>query len=168
MNEMKNLTVARSMKDLSFGKLMEVYMEGNLENAQDFWPDEPVSRQIALAEQDFYQYLQQVFFKTDAAVYLIWEENGSYLSALRLEPYRDGLLLEALETAPEYRRKGYAARLVQAALVYAGGVKIYSHVGKKNEASLRTHEKCGFIKIQDHAVYADGSVNDRCFTLLHE
>ena len=161
------LKIVRKMNDLSFGKLMEVYIEGNLENGQDMWPDEPESRQIALAEQEFYNYLQQVFFKTSGAQYLIWEENGSYVSALRLEPYQDGLLLEALETVPEARRRGYAAQLMYAALESVGNVKVYSHVHKRNLASLRTHEKCGFVRILDHAVYADGSVNDVCSTLCH-
>lgn len=160
------LIVAKSIKDLSFGKLMEVYTEGNLENGQDLWPHEPEARQIALAEQEFYQYLQQVFFRTPDARYLIWEENGRYVSALRLEPYQDGLLLEALETAPEMRKKGYAARLVRAALEHAGEGTVYSHVGKRNVASLRTHEACGFRRLLDYAVYADGSVNDRCCTLV--
>ena len=166
MSGTEKLIAARSMKELSFGQLMEVYTEGNLENGRDVWPYEPEARQAALAEQEFYNYLQQVFFRTADARYLIWEENGRYLSALRLEPYQDGLLLEALETAPQHRRKGYAVKLVQAALKHAGNIKIYSHVSRKNTASLRTHEKCGFRKILDHAVYADGSVNDRCCTLL--
>lgn len=162
------LKIARKMNDFSFGKLMEVYEEGNLENGQTLWPDEPQWRQIALAEQEFYQYLQQLFFKTEGACYLIWEEGGHYISALRLEPYQDGLLLEALETHPLYRNKGYAACLVSAAVTYAGGTRIYSHVSKKNFPSLRTHEKCGFLKCLDHARYADGSVDDRCCTLCHE
>ena len=82
------LVVAKRLRELSFGKLMDVYQEGNLENGQDRWPDEPQGRQIALAEEDFYNYLQQVFFHTDNAAYLIWEEKGCYVSALRLEPYR--------------------------------------------------------------------------------
>ena len=162
------LIIAGKLRELSFGKLMEVYREGNLNNGQERWPDEPEARQIALAEQDFYQYLQQVFFKTEGAVYLIWEENGNYVSALRLEPYRDGLLLAALETLPEMRGKGYATNLIRQAQAYASNRKIYSHVNKKNAPSLRTHDKCGFVKILDYGVYADGSVNDRCCTLLHE
>ena len=161
------LKIAEKLNDLSFGKLMEVYIEGNLENGQELWPEEPEARQIALAEQEFYNYLQQVFFRTPGARYLIWEEAGHYVSALRLEPYRDGLLLEALETAPDKRKKGYAAQLVQATLEYAGNVKIYSHVGKYNTVSLRTHEKCGFTRIHDYAVYADGSVNERSYTMLY-
>ncbi len=162
------LTIASKLQELSFGKLMEVYSEGNLENAQEFWPEEPEGRQMALAEQEFYNYLQQVFFKTPGARYLIWEEAGRYVSALRFEPYRDGLLLEALETAPVQRRRGYAAQLMRAALETVGEAKVYSHVGKRNTASLRTHEACGFRRILDYAVYADGSVNDRCCTLVHE
>ena len=52
------LTIATSLRQLRFGELMEVYAEGNLENGQDLWPDETESRQIALAEQEFYNYLQ--------------------------------------------------------------------------------------------------------------
>ena len=162
---MTKLIVAKSLRDLSFGKLMEVYAEGNLENGRNLWPDEPEGRQIALAEQEFYQYLKQVFFLTKDARYLILEGNNRYISALRLEPYQDGLLLEALETAPEFRRKGYGEALVRAALETVEGIKVYSHVSKRNVASLRAHEKCGLVKILDHAVYADGSVNDVCCTL---
>ena len=159
------LIVANNLRELSFGKLMEVYAEGNLENGHDLWPNEPEGRQIALAEQEFYHYLREVFFKTPRAFYFIWEEADNYVSALRIEPYRDGFLLEALETAPMHRRKGYAAKLMEATLLYIGNEKIYSHVGKRNLASLRTHESCGFRIVSDFAVYADGSVNQRCFTL---
>lgn len=164
---MTKLIVAKSLRDLSFGKLMDVYAEGNLENGRDLWPDEPEGRQIALAEQEFYQYLQQVFFRTKDARYLILEGNNRYISALRLEPYQDGLLLEALETAPAYRQKGYGEALVRQTLETVGALKVYSHVGKRNTASQRTHEKCGFVKVLDHAIYADGSVNDVCCTLCH-
>ena len=162
------LIVANSMKELAFGKLMQIYCEGNLENGQELWPDEPKARQIALAEQEFYQYLQQVFFRTEGARYFVWEEVGDYVSALRLEPYRDGLLLEALETVPELRRKGYGTKLIQSVLEVTGNQKIYSHVSKRNIPSLRTHEKCGFVKIMDFAAYADGSVNDKSCTLCYQ
>lgn len=164
---MEKLIIANHLKELSFGKLMEVYIEGNLKNGKRNWPDEPEGRQIALAEQEFYQYLRQVFFRTPGAEYLIWEDRGCYVSALRLEPYRDGFLLEALETAPQSRGGGYATKLVQAAVEHLEGVKLYAHVDKKNIPSLRTHEKCGFRRLLEYSVYADGSVDERCCTLLH-
>ena len=162
------LTVANSLRQLDFGKLMAVYEESNRENGEEFYSNLSPQEQLLQAEQDFYHYLRNGFFKEPGGAYYIWSEQGQYVSALRLEPYQDGLLLEALETAPEQRRKGYAALLVHVALGYAGNVRIYSHVGKGNAASLRTHEQCGFHRILNYAVYADGSVNDVCCTLCHE
>ena len=162
------LILAQSIRDLSFSKLMGVYIEGNLENAEEFYPDLPEGQKLMQAEQDFYQYLNEVFFRTSGAVYAIWEEQGAYVSALRLEPYRDGLLLEALETAPSRRRQGCGVQLIKAVQEQFPNQRIYSHVSKKNAASLRVHEKCGFRRISEYAVYIDGSVNRRACTLCWE
>ena len=162
------LILAQSIRDLSFSNLMGVYIEGNLENAEEFYPDLPEGQKLMQAEQDFYQYLNEVFFRTSGAVYAIWEAQGSYVSVLRLEPYRDGLLLEALETAPPSRRQGYAEKLIRAVQEQFSNQRIYSHVSKKNAASLQVHEKCGFRRISEYAVYIDGSVNRRACTLCWE
>lgn len=165
------LILAESLRELSFGSLMRIYIEGNKEHGAELWPEEPEARQIQLSEEDFYRYLSACFFQTSGAVYAIWEVNGRYVSALRLEPHRDGMLLEALETVPEERRKGYAAALiqsVQAWLKEQGSVRIYSHVSKKNTASLKAHEKCGFRRIAEHAAYIDGSVNTMACTMCYE
>lgn len=152
------LHTVKKMNELVFSSLMEVYEEGNRENGEELWPELPEGLQLLRAEQTFHQYLRECFFATPGAVYCLWLENGRYVSALRLEPYQDGLLLEALETAPDLRSRGYASSLIKAVLQQFGDQKIYSHVSKRNTASLRTHEKCGFHRIADHAVYADGSV----------
>lgn len=165
------LYLAEKMSALHFGSLMAVYAESNRENGRVFWPEESEMRQMQLAEEDFYNYLSQVFFKTPGAMYAVWKENERYVSALRLEPYRDGLLLEALETAPAQRRKGCAAALIQAVQVFLrqrGSVKLYSHVDKQNLPSLKTHEACGFRRTADYAVYIDGSINQEMYTLCWE
>ena len=161
---------AKAIKDLRLADLMAVYEQSNLEVAQDR-KQLPALFALQLAEQDFRQYLQDVFFRTSGAHCFVWEEKGRYVSALRLEPYRDGLLLEGLETAPDCRKKGYAATLVRAVQTWLrqqGSAKLYSHVDKRNTASLRTHEKCGFRVISDRAVYINGSVDYRCVTMLYE
>lgn len=163
------LTIIKSMRELSFGKLMEVYTEGNQENAADLYPGLPEGQRLLRAEQDFWQYLNEVFFRTPGGVYCVWQEGGVYVSALRLEPYHDGLLLEALETAPGHRKQGYAAMLIRAVqewLAGQGRVKVYSHIGHRNAASIAVHQKCGFRKVLDHGVYADGSVTNRAGTYL--
>ena len=164
------LILARSLRELRFAELMEVYADSNAETARQ-WPHYPSGFALQMAEDDHRQYLQDVFFATPGAVCAIWQVQGEYVCALRLEPYKDGMLLEALETAPEHRRKGYAMSLIKAVQSHlrpSGRVRIYSHVNKRNVPSLKTHEKCGFSRISDHAVYINGSVDYRCCTLLYE
>ena len=162
------LIIAKKLRDLDFRQLMDVYEEGNLENAAEFFLREPKEQWLLLAEQSFHQYLRECFFQTQGAYYCIWEADGRYVSALRLEPYQDGLLLEALETRPGCRNKGYASALISAVLEYVGDEKVYSHVSKRNTASRNVHIKCGFQKIHDHAVYADGSVTTNSVTLCSQ
>ena len=159
---------AKTMRDLNFERLMRVYAEGNRENAQAFYPHmEPKKGQLC-AEQDFWNYLTEDFFRQKGACYAIWEENGEYMAALRLEPWEDGLLLEALETHPNYRGRGYAKRLIRAVLETVEEQRVYSHISPRNGPSLAVHKACGFQKILNHSVYADGSVNSRCHTYRYE
>ena len=158
------LYIANSLKELNFRSLMEVYIEGNMEKAEA--SEFGVNQGLLEAEQDFYQYLRESFFQVQGACYAIWLEAGEYVSAVRFEPYRDGVLLQALETAPEHRRKGYACKLTQQALAQLKFSKVYSHVSKKNAASMAVHSRCGFEKILDFAAYIDGSVNRSAVTLL--
>ena len=164
------LILAHSLRELRFGELMEVYAQSNEQTAAQ-WSDLPGGYALTLAEQDFRQYLREVFFPTAGALCAVWEEEGSYVCALRLEPYRDGLLLAALETAADQRCRGYAVTLVtevQRYLAQQRAVKLYSHIAKRNTASRKVHEQCGFRIISDHAVYINGSVDHRCDTWLYE
>lgn len=157
------LHLAKKCRELNFSGLMEVYEESNRENGAQHWPGLSENEQILRAEQEFYRYLEE-FFKAEGAYYAVWEENGHYISALRMEPYEDGVLLEALETRPDCRGNGYASALLLAVLEQEKRT-VYSHVGRNNVASLRTHEKCGFRKLREYAVYIDGSVSANAVTL---
>lgn len=156
------LRIAGKFTELDFEQLMGVYVEGNQENAEYF------GMTIREAECSFGEYLRESFFPQSGAVYCIWEADGCYQAALRLEPYGDGLLLEALETKPESRRRGYARSLilaVQAWLRERENPKVYSHVSKRNQASLGVHRACGFQKLLDCAEYVDGTVSTNAVTL---
>ena len=154
------LILAHHMGQLSFSALMEVYRGSNLKKA-GFDEDVGVLRE----EQRLYDYLSQVFFRTYGARYAIWLENGRYTAAARLEPYRNGLLLAGLETAPDLRRKGYGERLLLAILEsLPDGTRLYSHVDKHNTPSLNLHRKVGFQRVSESAVYIDGSADCRCCT----
>lgn len=154
------LKIIRSIRELNFGKLADVYTQSCQELETGNFSDIPLGQRILLAEQDLYGEVK-CFFADKNAFYAIWEVDGCYVSALRMEPYKDGLLLEGLETKPSQRNKGYAKKLILAVLAELKESKavIYSHIDKKNAASIAVHCSCGFEKIQDIAVYADGSVS---------
>ncbi len=143
------LQIIRTMSELPFGALLDIYADND---------------RVTLQEQ--YDYLRDCFFRLPGAALCLWLEGDKPVSALRLEPYRDGLLLTALETAPYCRNQGYARALVRAVLEQWKGTKLYSHIDRKNLASRSVHKHCGFRKIADNAVYLDGSVSARADTYL--
>ena len=159
------LICCRSMAEIDFQKLMYIYREGNLENGRIKYPYLSEIVATARAEDDFYDYLCDDFFLVKDSSYWIWDEEGNYRSALRLEPYEDGYLLEALETDPDCRRKGYARKLILSVCNALPDTKIYSHVHKRNIASLETHRSCGFQICKDFARYVNGTVSQNAFTM---
>lgn len=120
-------------------------------------------------EEEFRDYLREVFFKTEGAVYCLWQVDSGCVSALRLEPYRDGMVLAGLETAAQERKMGYATILIQAAMEWAkcrGVTQVYSHIHHGNTASIKVHQRCGFQKVADHAKLLDGTVTAALGTYL--
>jgi ribosomal protein S18 acetylase RimI-like enzyme len=141
---------------------MTVYREGNQENADDF------HRTLAQEEEQFAAFLRE-FFEQPENTYYIWEENGQWMAALRLTKQRACYYLEALETAPDQRRKGYGETLLRAVcekLEKSGPITIRDTVSKRNLPSLNTHRACGFTVEQDPAM-EDGRPNDRCYGLVY-
>lgn len=162
------LSVVTRYADLDFSAIMRIYRETLQLSARQDYPDSGEATGILLAEQQLREYLRDCFFQDEYSFYALWSVGGTPVSALRMEAYRDGLLVEALETAPEARCKGYATQLLQAATAYGierFGFPIYAHVYKSNLASLRIHRKCGFRQISDCAVFIDGSVSQNALTL---
>ena len=138
------------MSDLDAEQLLGIYKEHN-------WD-----------ERDFLSYLYEDFFRQPDAVYAVWVEGTQYKSAVRLERCRDGALLHSLETVPAERKNGYAYNLLYHFLEHlrgAGFETVYSHVEKRNRASLALHKKCSFEIVSDTATYLDGTVTQNCYTL---
>lgn len=154
-----------SLEQLDTRKLMDLYAEGNLYNADEFYPDMEKQQALAKAEQDFLDFLETNFFTAPERVYWVLEENGVWVSAARTSRIENGLYyLEALETHPDYRRRGYAAKLLNAMLEElkaCGPFRLCDCVDKSNVPSLRAHEKCGFSVASDPAYnYLSGDTCD--------
>lgn len=156
--------------DIDESKLMAIYAEGNLENTDYFYP-QIADKAIAVkkVERDFCNYIKTEFLNGKNAYY-VWESDGIWVSALRLNCIADNFyFLEALETAPSFRQKGYASQLLSAVtdeLKSKGSFKICDCVGKKNIASLNTHKKCGFKIVSENAYdYLQNEIDDHCYGL---
>ena len=156
---------AKKLSELNFDSLMQLYQEGNQENALELYGQMEPAKALARAEQDFVDYLTEDFFTHKDARYAIWVQDDHYVSALRLEPWQDGLLLEALETHPNFRRQGFAKALICEMQKSLRGVAVYSHVSKRNKASLAVHKACGFVICKDSVRLLDGTVSSSGVTL---
>lgn len=150
------LKVFKTMAELPFGKMMEIYAQSNQEHGEQ-WLQESKERQIELAEQEVYAYLRQCFFTRPGSRCFLWEEEGRAICALRCESYGDGLLLTALETHPDYRGRGIATKLLTAVLETLEPGNVYAHIRKDNLSSLKVHSRCGFLKVKSGARMLDGS-----------
>ncbi|MCI8402298.1 MAG: GNAT family N-acetyltransferase [Lachnospiraceae bacterium] len=138
-----------AFEEIDGRKLMDLYQEGNEENTGYFYP-ELTDKALAMqkVETDFLRYIETEFLGKGNGEYWILEEDGVWISALRLYLVREGLYyLEALETHPDFRRQGYGTRLLAGVveeLKREGTFRLCDCVSKKNTASIRTHKKCGF------------------------
>lgn len=159
-----------SLEDGDIPRLMAVYAEGNRENAEYFYPELPLAEGIAREEQKFVTMLRERFFsKAENALYILREE-GQWAAALRLTKLPDFYYIEALETRPDLRKKGYGTKLLVSLcreLSEKGTVMIRDCVHKKNEASLRTHFAAGFVIDQDPGrEYPGGEADERSYGML--
>ena len=135
-------------------KLMDIYRESNTENTDYFYPDvSDKDEALQKVECDYLNYIECDFLAGSKNQYMILEHDRIWVCALRLYCVHDRLyFIEALETHPSYRRKGYAAQLLAGVidlLKNRGDYTIRDCVDKKNTFSLLTHQKAGFVIYSD-------------------
>ena len=148
------LRVITTYADLDGPRLMAVYAESNLENTDYFFPEiEDKAMAVRKVEEGFLRFLRDEFFTGTSPAYYVLEEAGAWVSALRLNEVQPGLYyLEALETRPDRRRQGCAARLLREVIDHLktkGPFRICDCVSKRNEPSLCTHLACGFTIVSE-------------------
>lgn len=143
-----------SMDHIDKRKLMDLYYEGNLENTDFFYPEITDKKQaVEKVEKRFLHFIDTEFLSSTNNTYWVLEEHAVWVSALRLYRIDENLYyMEALETHPDFRRQGYASKLLTSVieeLKKQGPFRLCDCVSKKNIASVKTHKKCGFIIVSD-------------------
>ena len=129
------ITLAKNMGQLRFSQVAQLYEAEALE-----------------AEQALYAFLREDFFP--GGICCLWEEKGRYVAVLRLQPWKDGWLLDGLQTHRDHWRKGYASEAAAACIRVAfeqfGFPAVYSYMNAKNEPSFRTAMKNGMTLVDEY------------------
>ena len=150
----------------------EVYLEGCIENAREKYPEREDLTEAIREEEDYFVGFLKRFMGNEKNRYYVWEADGKWVSALRLTKLDGFYYLEALETAPEHRRNGYAETLINeviSSLKKRGQAVIRSNVNKSNAASLATHKKCGFrIELENGVNCLTGEERDYVYGMIYE
>lgn len=159
----------KRFSDIDTTALIAVYSQTIHQNAYKFHRNHADHERSILAEEQFIDDLRDFFQLPNAKVFL-WQIDDRCVSALRSEPYLNGVLITHLETAPDMRGRGYAKKLLASVIQYLqklGVRKIYSHVGKQNAPSIAVHRSNGFYVQKDCATLLDGTVSQNFYTLQY-
>lgn len=140
----------KQLMDNDVHLLMKVYRESNKDNISYFFPEvKDIEKGLQMVEKAYVQWIRDDFLRQKNTSYYVWKEKGLWLSSLRFhEVGKEHYYIEALETHPEYRKQGYAEKLINSVieeLKDKGSFEIESYTSIKNIASQKTHKKCGFI-----------------------
>ena len=122
-------------------------------------------------EEDSFVCFLQDFFTLPENTYYVLEKDNMPVSAARLSKINDFYYLEALETPPQYRKKGYASELLNEMITHLhqqSSVDIRDCVSKTNTASLATHKKCGFFIAEENGIYyPSNTVNNKTYGMRY-
>lgn len=104
------------------------------------------------------------FIKNPKQIILVEEVDDVWVSGLRaIETIETHWFLEAVETKPEERRKGYGKSLLQHTIDYLkrNGMKELScTISKNNFKSQALHRKCGFLPTNEPPVNCWGELEE--------
>lgn len=162
-----------SYSQLDPRKLMDLYEEGNRENIPYVYPDSTNEEEsLKKMEEGFLSFLEDEFFTQEKNICWVLEENGAYISSFRLSEVKERFFyLEALQTHPDFRRQGFASKLLNsviAELQKEGSFTICDCVRKTNVASLQTHKKCGFQVVSEEGFdYLDNTSNPKNYSMMY-
>lgn len=138
--------------ELDMRRFLDIYEESTRENCEIFFPEDEPEAALIKGEAAFRDYLAEFFAEPGNTCWVL-EEDGIWVSALRLSLIEEGFYyLEALETRPDSRMKGYASKLigeVVGRLKELGPFRICDCVSKRNIPSIKTHLGCGFTIVSD-------------------
>lgn len=168
---MKEFQLLHSFDNVNENEFLEVYRESSLENAPNWYQELSPKDALARYESEYLDYMRTTFWDEGGLLAILSDENV-YCSALRLYPL-DGnnrFFVEALETRPDRRRKGYGSLLfhllIERMEIEFGNITLVSNPHKKNIASIATHLSAGFVRTAEYFI-DEGVKNESMTTMIY-
>ncbi len=165
------LHLMRSPEGLDEAAFLAVFRASSLKNAPSWYPDLPPEQALERYERSYLAYMRGPFWAEGGILALLADGSG-YRSCLRLYPLEghNRFHVEALETRPDSRRRGWGAevlrRTIRALEAELGRVELVSNTHKTNAASRSAHASAGFVQARDWWE-EDGARDGRQVTLVY-
>lgn len=144
------LRIIKNIDDNTVEQLFSIYSESMAVLRKNFGSDSEMRSSYASFLIEFIANPKQLI--------LIEDINGEWVSCLRaVETAPENWFIEAVETKPEERKKGYGMKLLLHTISYLeklGMKEITSTILKDNFKSQALHEKCGFVPTNDPPINA--------------
>lgn len=142
------LKIVTQIDEDTIHRLYSVYAESMLDLKMHFSSNAEMYASYASFLKDFIQKPKQLI--------IVETFDDEWVSALRAIATTDGhWFLEAVETKPEERKRGYGKKLLENTIAYLksiGMTTLTCTVAKNNFASRALHEKIGFIPTAEPSV----------------
>ena len=133
------------INDSVIDNLFSIYSESMSDLRQNFDCDSAMREAYSIFVRDF--------IRDPKRLILVEEVSGEWASALRAIETKPGRwFLEALETTPEKRGRGFASALLLHTISFlqsVGMTEAACTISKNNAKSQAVHKKCGFTPTDD-------------------
>jgi|GEM_PF-5410631 Sortase and related acyltransferases len=148
-------------------ELLHVYTQSNEDIFRKDYAGQYGSEEASRAAlaQDYADFIAEFIAQDDRYIFAV-RDSGIYVAALRIiRMSPGGWYIEALETSPEHRRKGFARCLLTQTLRCMRALSarsVVSVIGRDNIASQALHVSCGFTQTGKAAKDIEGAPVDHC------
>lgn len=151
-------------------EFLAVYKESAKINAPKWYPSLPFEAAVEKYESGYWDFMQDSFWD-EKGILLVVSSGSHYMSAVvAYQKANNSFLIEALETAPNERGKGYGKNALKEMLKFLVSsypdATVYSFTGKQNIPSQRTHESVGMTRIHDYWQDSSGAIDNTQITYV--
>lgn len=159
-------------------KLMITYRESNARILERYYMKKYENSSVTedafnKLKEDYGKFIKEFLDESEKNRFIaVIEDENNIACAGRFILRKEGMwLLEALETAEEYRKRKLATVLLKNVVDYLtaiGGKKVLANIYKNNEPSIKFHMKFGFKLNNEQPIdsYGEFSNNDEQYELI--